>query len=298
MKGCARTCILQLLGWAAAGFAFFYYFRSLGRIEHESIYWASVAAGLFVMLSLGYAIAIKDLAAERSILLEAAKGTPPPDGKWVAVSGRIHSMHSLKAPFTGTDAVAYQYKISRSERVGKSTSEVTYWEGKALVPSTISTRHGTVRLLSVPTFDLPVATFSRYQDAVANAREYAANTQFQNVKAGTKNLEDEMTDDDGNFRLDKRHYSEKDIEINGCQLTEHHVKQNETVCAFGLYSQQRGGLIPHPNWAKQTRLMLGDPENVAAQLSKRIGKYVIGVIAFGAAAAGAVWLYKANVPLE
>jgi hypothetical protein len=175
---------------------------------------------------------------------------------------------------------------------------VTYYEGKAVVPSTIATRHGSVRLLAVPTFDLPPAGFSNYQDAVANAREYIAATTFQTKhtpKDHRTGMEEEHADDDGNFKVDKRHYVEKEIDINGFQLTEHHVKQNETVCAFGLYSHQRGGLIPHPNWAKQTRLMLGDAEKGAAQLRNRIMKYFIGIVCFGAAAYGVVWIYSANV---
>jgi len=298
MKGCARTCILQLLGWAAAAYAFYFYFRSIGDLG-PPLYWASIAAGLFVMLAVGYALAIRELVSERSILLAADSGTPPPDGKWVAVSGHIHSMQSLRAPFTGEDVVAYQYKISRHERSGKSSTEVTYYEGKALVPSTIATRHGTVRLLSVPTFDLPPATFPRYQDAVANANAYISATTFETKhtpKEQRIGMDEEHADDDGNFKVDKRKFVETDVDINGMQLSEQHVKQNAVVCAFGLYSQQRGGLIPYPNWAKQTRLMLGDAHAVANQLRNRILKYCIGIVCFSAAAYGVVKLYVANVP--
>lgn len=293
MKGCARTCTLQLLGWAAASAAFYLYLRRIGDLG-PGLYWASVGGGLCVMLSLGYLVGIQGMLSERSILREATAGTPLPDGKWVAVSGHIHSMSPLRGPFTGEDVVAYQYKISRMERHGKSSSDVTYYEGKALMPSTISTRAGSVRLLSVPTFDMPAATYSRYQDAVANAREYLATTQFET--SAKDRMEKEQTDDDGNYRFDRRAYPDREIDVDGFQLQEFHVQQNATVCAFGLYSQQRGGLIPHPNWSKQTRLMLGDAENVAAQLTKRMRKYAIGVVFFAAAAYGVVWIYSANAP--
>ena len=297
MKGCARTCLLQLLGWGILSYAFFVYFRSLGELD--AIYWAAIGAGLCVMIAIGYAWAIKDLAIERNMLLEAAIGTPPPDGGWVAVSGRIHSIESLRGPLTGEDVVAYQYRISRTERMGKSSSDVTYYEGKALVPSTISTPHGSIRLLAVPAFDVPAATLGRYQEAVERAREYVATTPFETSntpKDQRQGVEQESTDDDGNFRKDKRWFADRDVDLDGFTFEEKNIRQNDTVCAFGLYSQQRGGIIPHPNWAKQTRIMRGDAHDVAKQIRTRIFKYVIGIVCFSAAAYAIVRIYAANAP--
>ncbi len=298
MKGCARTCLLQLLGWGVASCVFFYYLRDLSELVTPPLYWASIGAGLCVVLSIGYAWAIVGHLGERKMLLDAASGTQPPDGKWVAVSGRIQSMHSLRGPLTGEDVVAYEYKISRMERSGKSSSQVTYYDGKGLVPSTIATRNGSIKLLAVPTFDTPAATFTRYQETVERARQYLESTPFQTrstPKDARVGMEEEQTDDDGNFRVDNRRF-DSDIDLDGCIFEEKHVKQNEAVSAFGLYSQQRGGLIPHPNWAKQTRLMRGDADQVARQLSSRVIKYVIGAVLFAAAAYGIVKLYAANVP--
>ena len=291
MKGCARTCLLQLLGWVIATQAFFVYLRDLG--EHPALWWASIGAGLCVMLSIGYAWAIKDLARERSMLLDAARGAQPEDGRWIAVSGRIHSMHSLRGPLSGADVVAYQYRVSRTEGSGKSSSDVTYYEGKALVPSTIATRQGSIRLLSVP-----AAPLGRYVETLERVREYVAATTFQTTatpKEQRVGIEEESTDDDGNFRVDKDNHTDRDVDLNGCQFEEKHIKQNDTVCVFGLYSQQRGGIIPHPNWAKQTRVMHGDASDVARQIRTRIIKYVIGIVCFGAAAFAIVQIYAANV---
>jgi hypothetical protein len=298
MKGCARTCLLQLLGWGVASFAFYFYLQSLGDLG-APLYWASIGAGLCVMLAIGYAWAIRNGAVERNMLLEAASGAPPEDGRWVAVSGRIHSMHSLQGPLTGEDVVAYQYKISRHERSGKNSSEVTYFDGKAVVPSTIATRHGSIRLLAMPAFDVPASPFARYQETVQRAHEYVATTPFQTSstpKDRKIGMNEESTDDDGNFRVDKRWYPDRDVDLDGFQFEEKHIKQNETVCAFGLYAKERGGIIPHPNWAKQTRIMRGDAHDVAKQLRTRITKYVIGIVVFGAAAYGIVRIYAANVP--
>jgi hypothetical protein len=296
MKGCARTCLLQLLGWGVASAAFFYYLRGFG--EHDALPWVSIGAGLCVMLAIGYAWAIKDLVIERRMLIEAASGAPPPDGRWVAVSGHIQSIHALRGPLSGEDVVAYQYKVSRTERSGKSSSVDTYYEGKGLVPSTISTRHGSIRLLSVPMFDVEAAPLGRYVDTVERVREYVAATPFQTSdtpKDQRIGMEQESTDDDGNFRFDKRWYADREVDLNGFQFEEKHIKQNEVVCAFGLYSQQRGGIIPYPNWAKQTRIMRGDATAGAKQLRTRIIKYIIGLLFFSAASFAIVKIYAANM---
>jgi hypothetical protein len=258
----------------------------------------SVGTGLFVMIAVAYTFGIGTAYHERSTLLAAAIGEPPADGKWVAVTGPIHSMHSLQGPISGESVVAYEYSIWRTEGSGKSSSRVNYWDGKALVPSSISTRHGSVRLLAVPSFtDIPLAEFRRHQDAVENARQYIASTQFftrKSPKEERVGINEESTDDDGNFRMDRRG-SESDVDVESCTLEERHIRQNETVCAFGLYSQQRGGIIPHPNWAKQTRLMRGDAQTVADRLRSRMIKYFIGILCFAAAAYGVVRLYTHSV---
>lgn len=78
---------------------------------------------------------------------------------------------------------------------------------------------------------------------------------------------------------------------------ERHIAQNETVCAFGPYSRERGGLVPHPNWAKPTRLMRGDAATVAAELQKRIRRWKLGAecFAIGAIAAAVVYIATAEV---
>ena len=66
MKGCARSCLLWLIGWAAAGSAFFFYLRRFG-VYVPQIRWASVLAGYFVVLTESYVIVIIGLAKERSM---------------------------------------------------------------------------------------------------------------------------------------------------------------------------------------------------------------------------------------
>jgi hypothetical protein len=280
MKGCARSCFLSLLGWGAAACAFYYYFVGLHDFG-PPMYWASAIAGLLVAGAIGYALGIVTAHRERTMLLGAIAGTPLADGQWVGVSGTIQSTSPFTAPFSHERVVTYEYRIHRHERHGKSSDDVVYYEGKALAPSSIATRQGSVRLLAVPAFtDIETATLAP-SEALRRAKEYLAETAFtmyDTANLRRNRLEEEWTDDDGQFRLDRRRsVGEIDLE-DGFLFEEKHVRQGEQVCAFGLYSRQRGGLIPHPNWAKQMRLMRGDPTNVAARLRSRMIKYFIGVI--------------------
>lgn len=293
MKGCARTCLLGLLFFLAASGAFYLYLRDFG-VLYPQIWWASGGSGLCVSLAISYALAIATISKERAMLLGAMVGHPPQDGKWVAVSGTIRSLNPLRAPISGVAAIAYKYEMYRMERSGKSTSKVTYYEGKALTPSTIASKQGAIRLLAVPTLDVPAENIES-QIARANATQYVQATTFEKSSTQPFGTDKEAADDDGMYRVDKRN-SDREIEVAECKLEERHIKQGEMVCAFGLYSSQRGGLVPHPNWSKPARIMRGDANAVAGQLRKRMIRYSFGIIFFSAAAFGIVKLYQRAAP--
>jgi hypothetical protein len=293
MKGCARSCLLLLLGWGAAAYAFYRYFVSLHDFG-APMYWGSAAAALFVVAAIGYLAGIGTAYRERKMLLDAMAGTPPADGQWAAVSGTIHSTSPLTAPFSDARTVAYEYKIHRSERLGKTMSEIVYFDGKALAPSTIATRQGSVRLLCVPAFTEIEPESTAQSEALQRARTYVAVTAFTIYDTARKRrtrIEEEWTDDDGQYRKDRQHFTREADLTDDFHFEEKHIKQGEQVCAFGLYSRERGGLIPHPNWAKQTRLMRGDPSKVAGQLRRRMINYFIAAIVCSGVVYAIVWLY-------
>jgi len=297
MQGCARTCLLWLVGWAAGAALFYVYLRRFGELRPQ-IWWACGVAGFCAVTTVSYVLAIITFAKERSMLLGAVTGQPPLDGQWVAVSGTIRSNEPLRAPLTGTTSVAYTYEMSRMESSShrnSSSSKVTYYEGKALAPSTISSKQGAIRLLAVPTLDVPPEKTDT-PAALENAVQYVETTGFETnntPKSERTGLKAEATDDDGMFRVDKHHADSK-VDLSTCTLEERHIKQGEQVCAFGLYSAARGGLIPHPNWSRQARIMRGDATTVADQLRKRILKYAIGLAIFAAGAYGIAKLYETH----
>jgi hypothetical protein len=71
------------------------------------------------------------------------------------------------------------------------------------------------------------------------------------------------------------------------------------VGAYAFYSyfvsRQRGGLIPHPNWSKLTRLVRGDASKVAEQLRSRMVGYFVGVVIFSGLAYAIVVFYRSRV---
>ncbi|HVE69823.1 MAG TPA: hypothetical protein VNI54_00535 [Thermoanaerobaculia bacterium] len=291
MKGCARTCLLWLVGWAAAAYAFYNYFVKI-RDFGPPMYWASVIAGLCVAMAVGYVIGIGQAWRERKMLLDAMGGTPPPDGKWAAVAGTIHSISPITAPISGEESVTYEYKIYRTEGRGKSSTQVTYFDGKALTPCTIATRSGSVRLLSVPAFQDIELSEVPWQEAVEKATGYVRRTEFRMRDQDKNSVDEESTDDDGSYRRDRRH-SADDVDLrDDFRFEEKRIANGEQVCAFGLFSRQRGGLIPHPNWANQTRLMRGNAIKVADKLRARMIKYAVGIVVVSAIAYGIVRLYE------
>ena len=260
MTGLARWCLQWPLLWAAAAYAAYRY---------GGMPWLAVLSGLLFTIAVACCVSLGRTIRERALL----RGGPPEEGAWVAVSGSIHSMDPLRAPFSGAECVAYHYRIY----LGKTV----LYDGKALAPSTIATRHGSVRLLAVPFLDLPAQTIA---GAAEKARQFIDATAFESVT-----VEQEATDDDGVFRRDKEYHGPV-ADLSRCTFEERHIRQGETVCAFGLYSHMRGGLIPHPDWSKHTTLMRGSAEEVAGQLGRRMVKLAVAAIACGAAAAALVAL--------
>lgn len=293
MKGCARSCLLWTICWAAASAGFYSYLQQLGVLVPQ-LYWAAAGAGLCVVFVGGYVLGIVQSARERAMLTGAVTGTPFEDGKWVAVSGTIRAASPLRSPLTGTPCVAYTYDIQERRKTKDGWEHSSIFSGKALTPGTIASRQGSVRLLAVPLFEVPKESVPQ-EIAMPNAERYIASTTFQSRETSKERrvgVEEEWTDADGSFRLDRRYGGSEEADLHECTFEEQLVRQGDSVCAFGLYSREKGGIVPHPNWAKQTRIMLGDGTAVAGKLRTRIVRYAIGILIFGAAPWGIIELYK------
>jgi uncharacterized protein len=170
------------------------------------------------------------------------------DGRLVAAIGRIRPLGSpLEAPFSGTRCVAYEYDVSHVDTTasdGKSeTREVHDAAGIALAPSRIDSTSGAVRLLGYAMLSEFPKTGAADR---ARARAYFAATPgtviarsrvFRLMDA----MNDALADDDGAVRADWR--MGEDLDLEGATLTERTVPVGAEVCALGVYSAERGGLV-------------------------------------------------------
>ena len=287
MKGCARSCLLWLIGWAAASGAFFFYLRRFGVLDPQ-IWWAAGGAGCVRVLAISYARGHR-ASSRKSARCCSARwwGSRRRTGSgWRSAARSVRSIRcARRSPAsrrwrTSTTSIAWKrdraaelqhLEILVLRRQGARAEHDRHEAGRGPPPGRAHARHAR----------------RGDQDAagIANAKQYVSETTLpdvQHAEGRAVGMEHETTDDDGIFRVDKRGIPDADVDIADCTLAERYIKQGETVCAFGLYSAARGGLIPHPNWAKQARLMRGDATAVAGQLRTRMIKYVFGILIFGA----------------
>jgi hypothetical protein len=287
MRGCRRACTIQLNIWALIAAGLYLYAASTGRTG-LAMWPLSIVIGLLATMALLIAHSALEAAKERRMLMRSCEGVRPGDGEWVAACGAIHSSAPMASPITAEKVVAYEYSISRDQRVGGRSTLMTYFDGKALAASTISTPAGEVRLLAVPALEVGPAHVETSR-AVANAREYLRHAVFEqrdSARQRTSALEREWTDDDGVFRIDRK-YSNVDVELSDdFRFEERHLKPGDIVCAFGVYSVQRGGLVPDTRWGRRSRITRGSAADAARDLRGRSIRYAIGSLILGAAAIG------------
>lgn len=215
------------------------------------------------------------------------------DGRQVGLMGTITtSSPLLRAPLSGSPCLAYKYSISMMDKTGKNHSIVTLVEGIAIVPSHIATPCGNFKLLAVPTFETGGLLFS----PDANVRETTLHNAAELLRTATFEppgtivrgaLEKQWTDDDGAYHRDQNH-SAQSIPLDECRFQETIVRQGEQVYVHGLYSAQRGGLVPHANWSKPTRILTGDIDEVTRKLGRTMRNYLSGGVLLCGIAAGIV----------
>jgi hypothetical protein len=294
MKGLTTTCLLPLIGAVAAVVWFHRFLLSAGK-EMESIWPASIAAGICSVAAVMFLLGVAVTARERISLRHANSDQLPQDGDWVILAGRMNALSPLTSPISGKQVVAYRYEMHRMVGPIKTSMKARDYFGTALAASTLETNSGTFRVLAVPMFDMATSTIDEV-DAQRNAQTYVAATHFQQIefrKGSTIILEPPQTDERGAYRLDES--ETRDPDLSACTLDEWGIEQNATVCVFGRYSRAHGGIVADPNWAKPVRVMLGGAETVVAQLGARVRNYLIGLTITAGIAVAATSAYLAHI---
>jgi len=284
----AAFCLLPLVGGVAALIAFHEWFLSAGK-ELSQIWVASIAASFCTIVTLGLLYSVGVTLGEWVKLRNSGGGRFPGDGKRIVVAGRIQTVAPLVSPISATSVVAYKYEMRRQARHGPLRD----YEGMALAASTIHTAAGTLRVLSLPDFDVPKLTGG--PDTLRNAEAYVAATEFTRIQSRQeegRTLDKQWADDDGVYRLDQRGTDNPDLP--DCVLNEWIIPQDAAVCVFGRYDQARSGIVPDRKAPNTMRIMLGDASTVASTLASRIVQYTFSAVITAGIVVTICALYFAN----
>jgi hypothetical protein len=264
----ARSCSLQLAIWAAIGVLLHVLFARPWPV--------SIGASLFVTLALLIFDGAFRALRERSMLT----GHALKDGAWIAVAGRVQTVDPLTGPLSGESVAAYDYRIIGESGQGRSHTVANWFDGKGLARMAIVTPHGAVRIFTVPSLDDLAPADVDHSRAIRNATEHVRTAQFakrDTAKDRQAAMAREWDDDDGVFRIDKAYTAaDADLSKPGFRFEERHLKNGDNVCAFGVYSSARGGIVNDERWARRARIVRGTAEEMARGLAARAVRHVVG----------------------
>jgi hypothetical protein len=282
-----KSCLVSLLIWAALSAAYWYWLR--GHLNPPADVWVSIGAGFFMAVVVGtFRTAVAAAGDARRVrgALEPGgfMGEQPKDGETIAVAGTIRPLgEALLAPFSRQRAVLYSYEIEHDNPTVRSEMRtVKDYSGFALTPSVIDSMRGAVKLLCYPQLEAVPKEVVLAPDAVSNAKEYIANTQWTSMEGFNpaqiyREVREMLTDDDGQIRKDWRMGDLQDL--SGTTLMEEVVAPGSQVFAIGKWSAEKRGLVPDSG--VPARLVVGDARNVLKSLRGKVMGNLIGAILFG-----------------
>jgi hypothetical protein len=166
--------------------------------------------------------------------------------------------------------------------VRSEVQTVKDYSGFALTPSVIDSMRGSVKLLCYPQLEAVDKEVVITPDAVSNAKQYIANTQWTSMEGFHptqiyREVRELLTDDDGQLRKDWRMTEQTDVD--DATLMEQLVAPGSQVFAIGKWSDEKRGLIPDNG--VPARLVVGDPRAVLKSVQGKVWGPLIGGILFG-----------------
>jgi hypothetical protein len=284
-----KGCLLWLLQLAALTGLYYLAFR--GRVIPRVEWLAALGGGLALMLVIGAFRNVWLARQNRALLDRALTGAPFEDGQRIAAVGPIMALGApIPAPFSGTPCVFCSWEISHLnpfQRTRKSRPQrINDFSGIALAPCVVQAPTGNVRILGFPVLEGFPEEVPRGDRAFAKAKDYLSSTPFEEVGATNvfSQVKDLLVDEDGHLRKDWRMAGEGfQLDPKVHTLREQIVKDGETVCAIGLYSAERKGLVPGYGQRRGAGLKLIPGDSVAARktLAGDVWKYAfMGTVLF------------------
>lgn len=253
---------------------------------------AAVATGLgggfFVALAAAFLSEFVQRARELRMLQASVSGVTPQDGARVAACGVVVADGPLLvAPLSGVLVAIYKYEIRARQQ--KGSTEVC--SGYGLTPCHLETPAGYVRLLGYADLAFTPRLLEG-PEMWERARAYLASAPITPIGVGAaKEFLGTLVDDDGAIRSDTGVVPD-DLANPRLSFLEHVVTDRESVCAFGRYSAERGGLVPDPASIDPypVRLRRGDATAIRRSLLRSAAGYLAGAALMASLAAGVVWL--------
>jgi uncharacterized protein len=239
-----RACLVSLLVLAAAAAAYYVVLSRYFEWPGNAI--AALLGSIFASVFVGSLAGLWQASKDSRLIARAEAGERFEDGRVVAAIGRIRPVGpALEAPFSGAACVAYEYDVSHVVTGSSDSSdsrEAHDAAGFALTPSRIETPSGAVRLLGYAM----LSDFPRSGIEAGRARAYFAATPGTVIARGRvfkllDAMSEALADDDGAVRADWRMAETVDLE--GAKVVERTVGVGAEVCAIGVYSAERNGLV-------------------------------------------------------
>jgi hypothetical protein len=209
-----------------------------------------LGASNFLQLLRGYG---QGDASRSALLARATTGEPPAEGGPMLVTGTVRADGpSMRAPLSGTECVAYQYRLYKRVWLGtnRGHSTTVYWGGYAFQPFMVDTGARAVRVGAMPDFvDEP--SRDKTDATIQRAREYVQATPFEEI-AGVEILSlfgTMLGDRVGEFRAGVRrdwHRADTNPDPGTLKFEEHVLPTGATVSVAGYWLPERSALVPEP----------------------------------------------------
>lgn len=154
--------------------------------------WAALVAALLLVLGASNFLHLlrgygQGDASRGALVARAASGEPPAGGGPMLARGTVRADGpTLRAPLSGTECVAYQYRLYERSKVAiggeRERRTTVIWLGYASTPFVIETTRRVVRVGAMPDLvDEPRR--GKSEDDISRARAYVQQTRFDDVSA-------------------------------------------------------------------------------------------------------------------
>jgi hypothetical protein len=288
-----RGCLIFLFSFAACAGATYWYFAPLYPAPGNWI--GALVCGAFGAFTVGSIQNFLMYRSDLSSLLHAGGRTFPKDGEKIVAAGMIQPLRgeSLLSPFGNKSAVLCQYEAFQIESAPTDNNNGDVknisFNGIHMIPSAINTGMGEIKLLCFPLLDGFSREILTDRVAIERARKYRENTKFEKVGLQDvfSHLKAFLSDDDGSIHYDWMHNDR--AHIDQLTLAETLVPAGAQVVAFGVYSSQKGGIIPSLTSSTGIcRLYQGTAQTVAPVIKRKVLGHLLGAIFCSSIALGLV----------